>query len=291
VRRPPTELGAWMAVAEVLEVPADLARLMAELTRATEDLERVTDQLHELKAAPAVSSRLAAGVDAEVAVAEAAKADERFAVVSEAVSQVASFQRSREMAVRRWIGDHRSDLIATTLNAKVAELLEDSAPLVAKLERFAPAFTPRELVSSATPAELAAWRKLTELDETFALVLATFMHSWRVATSSAGSPGRDKFPGWLRPSRAGGLHVWEAPELVDDLDVAYGVERRLAAVTWWHVQGGRYRLATARDLLALNRTYELEHPWGGRSQIAGVLVLGASRFEDAERKRVRFVAL
>jgi hypothetical protein len=279
-----TELAAWTAAAEVLELPAELARLLAELTSATADLERVSDQLAELEAAPTVSSRLAAGVDAETAVAEAAKADERHAVVSEAVTQVAGFAASRERAVRRWIAANRSALITDTLGPAVVEIVDEATPLVGKLERLAPAFNPTELASTATPAETSAWRKLGELDDRLEVILAAYVRTWHAATTAAGGHGGEKWPQYLRPSRAGGLHVWAAPELVSDLDVAYGVDRRLASITWWHARGGRYRLATARDLLALERQYTLEHPWGSRSQIAGVLMPGEARSENAERK-------
>jgi hypothetical protein len=284
-----TELAAWIAAAEVLEVPAELARLLEDFRSATGELERVTDALRDLEAAPTVSTRLAAGVDAETAVAAAdedAAAAERTRKV---VEEVSGFVTSRERAVRRWIAAHRSALIADTLSPAVAEILDEATPLVDTLAVYAPTFDDRALVAKASAPELKAWRALEILDDRLALLLAAYVRTWHAATALTGGAGGEKWPGWLRPSRAGGLHVWAAPELIDDLDVAYGADRRLAVVAYWHARGGRYRLATARDLLALERHHALEHPWGARSQIAGVLVPGASRSE--ERKRVRFVAL
>jgi hypothetical protein len=289
-----TELAAWVAATEVLDVPAELARLMADHRAALGELERVTDALRDLEAAPSVSARLSAGVEPETAVADAdedAAAAERTRKV---VEEVTSFVASKERAVRRWIAAHRSALIADTLGPAVAELLDEAAPLVATLADYAPTFDDRSLVAKATPAELKAYRALEVLDDRLADILTAYLRTWMAATALTGGAGGEKWPGWLRPSRAGGLHVWAAPELVDDLDVAYGADRRLVAVTYWHAQGGRYRLTTGRELSALDRKVALERPWGARRQIAGILMPGASRserFERAERKRPRFVAL
>jgi hypothetical protein len=285
-----SELGAWVTAAEVLDVPPELGRLLEDFHAATAELERVRGQLGELKAAPTVTQRLGAGIAPETAVAQADEDAAATARTAKVVEEVASFVTSRERAVRRWIAANRSALIADTLGPAVAEIIDEAAPMVDTLAAYAPTFDHRSLVARASAPELKAHRALEVLDDRLEVILAAYVRTWHAATAVAGGAGGEKWPQWLRPSRAGGLHVWAAPELVGDLDVAYGADRRLVAVAYWHARGGRYRLATARDLLALERQHALEYPWGRRSQIAGIFMPGEARSE-VERKRFRAVVL
>lgn len=246
---------AWRdTIAAGVDLPEQLLDLFAEADRLAAELAELE---HPAAAAPSPVHAVLAGRnagDAQHAAAQAATAGADLEQQRQTLRAAADIVDTR---IRRWIDANRDALIVEHLRPAVEQLLADARPLAVELERFAPAFDPATIAGAATAEQLEAWRRSRELAERFAVLLEAWRRSWQLATASQG--GRQA-PGYLRPDAPGGLHAWERPRSVDDVNVRDGRNVELLAVVRYADVGG-YRLAGIREVVDLDRKLRTEQPW------------------------------
>lgn len=160
--------------------------------------------------------------------------------------------------IGQWIASHRDELITTVLRPAVDATITEATALLPKVAKHAPTYDPDQLARFGTPTELAAWRTGCDLTARLAGYLTAFLSSWQTATGT--EPGNHGVPGYLRIDAPGGLHVWENPDAVGDVNVRDGRNTDALAIATWAEAGG-YRLAGGQEMLDLTQRIRTYRPW------------------------------
>lgn len=244
----------WREVSAAgVEVPKELVTLWSQL----DDLEAERDALGPAPAvvsAPALvlqGASIAEAVDAEV---NATRAAEVHAARQKATTEVVRLLGDR---VVRHLTEHRDTLIEDHLRPVVADIIGQARSLVVTLEPFAPTFDPDEVAKWATPAHIKAWRTAAELQQRLDLCLAAWGSLWKHATSALAQG--EGLPGYLRIDAPGGVHAWERPLEVTDVEVRDGRNTNVLAIAL-HSDAG-YRLASGAEMVDISERFQLESSW------------------------------
>lgn len=250
------EVVAWQAVAGAgVALPDALQSAYQRTERIDAELAEANAEVLEVRNPV---DAVIAGTPLDVAVDEhrtqAARRDHADAKRSTAGT---ASRLSRDLTAK-WIGANRDLLIVEHLRPVVADIVAEAAKLAGKLEQFAPEFDGGAVAASSTPAVLAAWRDSRALDERLRLCVDAWASSWNAATLSV--PSGQMAPGYLRIEEPGGVHVWERPKAVTDLDVRDGRVLEVLRVAEWHEAGG-YRLASLAEVVDYTQRWQTETPW------------------------------
>jgi hypothetical protein len=259
---------AWSAAAPHMDLPAELLDLAANVARVDAERAGIVAALGPVSAAEQIASGVAAN-DALAIDSEARQAAEHAAEARRAVATALAIARKR---LDVWVCAHRDDLI-TAAAGPVERLLADVATALGALDPFAPTFDPVAIADAATSDQLAAWQASRPANEALGAIRTAWLSTWRSATSSAGQhPGARRAHGSLRPGRPGGVHTWEDPWSVADVDVRDGVAVDVLRIAHWH-HAATYRLATLAELTGLARRVPLARPQVGRERARRPILL------------------
>jgi hypothetical protein len=239
------ELGAVLAVRELVEFPEPLADALALLDRVEGEMHAADRRAAATKAAArrSAGTRIVSGVGAEEAHASAVADREAYGDALAAHEQASQALLSARGLARKAVAANR-DAIIMALRERVDVIVAEAEPLAKKLEGFAPPFEPTTILRDGKPAEHAAYQKALPLDAEFQQLVTTWVAIWGAGTGRAASPGT--WPRDWRPEHPGGLHVWSTPMDVADDRVRDGLDHQLLSVARWHSVGG-YRLATGGE--------------------------------------------
>jgi hypothetical protein len=291
-----TRTGALGALSDLLAdgalpgVPEAVTDAIAALDRAESLGSEAGRTVAATKEAAAVTAgaRILHGADPAEAhtAAEADKAAYADALATHEAT--ASAVISTKARARKAINVNRSAIIAA-IREQIAPILAEADPLAAKLAGYGPRFDPDTILRAAKPAEVKAYQAIMELDARFQRLVALWLSLWKEGTSRTG--GVNAIPPEWRPGFPGGIHAWERPFDVLDVDVRDGVDSRLIAVATWAAAGG-YRLADAAEVGRIFATHVIEMSWpDNRPQPRRVYLAGEplSPNERPRRKRVVLV--
>jgi hypothetical protein len=272
-----TEQDAWLALADVIDLPAGIIQAHAEAER----LEQVPDP--NIPHIRTVERLLHAGHTLEEATA-AHQADQ--AAAHRARTATAGIGKAAEQArahVRAAIASRRTDLIFA-IRPEVERILTDAAPLPDLLARFGQRPDPARIARDANPDELDAWRTSRNLQAALGLLRRAWGASWAAATARQGQyAGGERAPAELRPDAPGGLHAWAEPLAIRDQEVRDGRATDVLDVARWHLAGG-YRLATFGEVIAATRS-DVTQPYGPSGRLRRVLVPVNARDPQPEYAR------
>lgn len=277
---------AWRdAVAAGVTLPADLAGMWAQHDDLEAESGEVNRESIDVVQAPTLilsGVGVAEAVDAErqsTHAAELVKARQR------AAGQALTLLRER---IARTTATSRERLIVEHLRPVVADIVTEARSLVAKLEPFAPDFDPDEVAKWATPAHLKAWRSASELQDRLDACLTAWLATWLRSTSNTDD---HRLPGYLRVDAPGGVHAWDHPEQVADVDVRDGRNTNVLAIAA-HADAG-YCLASGTEMVELSEQVQLEPSWvqGENHPRQVLLVADANPSHVVEVKRKRAVFL
>lgn len=254
MKLPRTERLAWAAAADVLDLPSNLAD---EIAREAD----LAEQLRAVEHADPIDRRSATQrmLDGDADPVEAARADTQAAedrtTQRRSLAEAAAASR---FLLERMLANSRESLIVDVLRPALDELLDQAEPLADSLAPFAPTFDADAILNRGDADQLAAWQDSRPLHSTFRLLVNCWMVTWKTATSRASTPsGFDRV---MCPDAPGGLHAWQRPRQVDDVDVRDGRNRDLLAVATWRTPGG-WRLASHAEMLRALREHDPREPW------------------------------
>jgi hypothetical protein len=254
----------------LVEWPDDLSALIGQLDELgrlkTKKTQAATDRLRtpaELLASGDADSPAQAQTAAEKATTDQERAAEELAVVEKAADLVAR-------KLERWVHDRPDDLIEGPIRDAMADLIDRLSPMAETLEDFAPAYDPKDIIGSAEPDQLAAWRESREAQNDFDLIRDVWHQIFLDSCDTArGGPAKRR---WMKPRRPGGIFGWEDPLGIPHLPTRDGRGDVLAIA---HYPG--FRLASPREVEAISRQIRLVHPLRSRKgtnnyrQVPGVL--------------------
>lgn len=274
----PMEVIAWKNAADVggLELPGELNELYLRVERLEGEQEKV--KAEAVENVNAVDALLKGGT-----LSNAMEAQEISSAIDEKVTEsrrvAATAVRIGKEQVSRWIAANRDRLIIEHLRPVVGEVVAEAVKLEPKLKDYAPDYDPAELLTSAPPAVITAWRETRKLNDRFAALLGAWWSSWRAATSNADRG----VPGHLRIDEPGGLHVWERPLEVADVEVRDGRDVDLLSIARWAETGG-YRLGGGQEILDLTQSVTVEYPWIAGEQRQRQVLLPSTKPDLVQRR-------